>query len=173
MFASAEDEEDGAMMTILLHELEEWCREKFWLIPVHHRSKRPIGEQWEQQRLTAQDLSSRFTNGENAGVLTGVPPRHLADVDCDAQQAILCAKLLPGPATHRIFGRASKPSSHYLFETPEEFETIQYRDPTDKSMLVELRGKGGQTVIPGSTHESGESITWAEKRELGKAPVDG
>jgi Bifunctional DNA primase/polymerase, N-terminal len=159
-------------MTVLHHELEEWCREGFYPVPVYHRSKKPIGDGWEQQRITAGDLSSRFTNGSNAGVLTGIAPRFLADVDCDTPQAIRCASLLSGPTTHRIFGRASKPSSHYLFEVPEEFDTVQFRDPTDKTMVVELRGRGGQTVIPGSTHESGEPVCWAEKHELGKAVVD-
>ena len=30
-------------------------------------------------------------------------------------------------------------------------------------MLVELRSTGGQTVFPGSTHESGEAIRWDEE----------
>jgi hypothetical protein len=42
-------------------------------------------------------------------------------------------------------------------------------------MLVELRigggGKGAQTVFPGSTHESGETITW--DKDGGPAAVDG
>ena len=37
-------------------------------------------------------------------------------------------------------------------------------------MLLELRTNGGQTVFPGSTHETGESIEWHDDND--PAPVD-
>ena len=48
------------------------------------------------------------------------------------------------------FGRAGKPSSHRLYRTAD-IKTTEYKDPDDKTMLLELRGTGVQTVLPGST----------------------
>lgn len=160
---------------IVLHEAEGWSVERCWPIPVHPRSKQPVGEKWQYQRLTLPDLPSKFHNGSNLGVLLGIGPRPLADVDCDSLEAIACAKLIRGPETHRVFGRKSKPRSHYLFELGTELETVQFKD-LDGKMIVELRGKARngnpqQTVVPGSMHESGEAVVWTEKRDFGKPTV--
>ena len=68
------------------------------------------------------------------------------------------------PKTNNIFGRKSKPRSHWLYVTGLA-ETIskaclQFKD-IDGTMMLELRiggaGKGSQSVFPGSVHESGET----------------
>ena len=66
-----------------------------------------------------------------------------------------------------MFGRASKPSSHYLYvidDAPEK-ATEQLKDE-NKQTIIELRMGGGraaaQTVFPGSTHPSGETIQWVK-----------
>jgi hypothetical protein len=160
---------------IVMREAREWCATGCWVIPVHARSKKPVGDEWQRQRLTLPDLPSKFEKDSNVGVLLGICPRVIVDVDCDSPEAIACAKLIRGPETHRIFGRSSKPCSHYLFELGAEFETMQFKD-LDGKMIAEMRGKAGngnpqQTVVPGSMHESGEIVVWAEKRDFGKTTV--
>jgi hypothetical protein len=76
------------------------------------------------------------------------------------------------PPTGAIFGRATKRASHWLYITDLSIEShtaaVQFKAP-DGAMLVELRigggGKGAQTVFPGSTHESGEMVTWDKDGE--------
>jgi hypothetical protein len=95
---------------IVMREAQEWCVTGCWVIPVHARSKKPVGDEWQHQRLTLPDLPGKFEKGPNVGVLLGIRPRVIVDVDCDSPEAIACAKLIRGPETHRIFGRMSKPA---------------------------------------------------------------
>ena len=66
-----------------------------------------------------------------------------------------------------MFGRASKPLSHYLYVIDDALEkgTEQLKDE-NKQTIIELRMGGGraaaQTVFPGSTHPSGETIQWVK-----------
>jgi len=84
-------------------------------------------------------------------------------VDCDCPEAITAARELL-PETGLIFGRQSKPFSHFFYHSDPPVRTTQFRDPLDASMLVELRGLssdgsiGLQTIVPPSVHESGEPV---------------
>src|SRR5262249_52506130 len=80
------------------------------------------------------------------------------------------------PATHSVFGRASKPRSHriYLIDGPApacKFVDPIIKDKDVKDTLLELRGttakgtSGLQTILPGSIHESGEAVDSAENGE--------
>jgi hypothetical protein len=99
---------------------------------------------------------------QNIGVLLG-DKTGSTDVDCDCPEAIAAARELL-PETGLIFGRQSKPFSHFFYRSDPPLPTQQFKDPLDGAMLVELRGQsssgsiGLQTVVPPSTHESGEAI---------------
>jgi hypothetical protein len=77
-----------------------------------------------------------------------------------------------------VFGRQSKPFSHLLYRSDPPVPTAQFRDPLDRSMLVELRGLssdssvGLQTVVPPSIHETGEPIRFETGFEGAPANVD-
>jgi hypothetical protein len=108
-------------------------------------------------------LDRHFPAGEarNVGILNGAPSGNTADVDLDSPEAMHAAPLLL-PPTGWIFGRPSAPRSHWEYRTDRPLETAQeeYRD-LDGTMLAELRGSGGLTVYPPSTHkETGERIGW-------------
>jgi hypothetical protein len=153
---------EGARATLALN---------LWPVPIKPGTKRPPMREWQKLRLTVDDLQEHFSNG--LGVLRGVPPRPIADVDVDCPEALAVAPLFDGPKTGRISGRASKPRSHYFFELPEEFSSEQFNDPlrtgkNGKPSIIELRGRGGQTVVPPTIHESGEQIRWEHKGEFGK-----
>jgi hypothetical protein len=73
-----------------------------------------------------------------------------ADVDCDCSEAITAARELL-PETGLIFGRQSKPFSHFFYRSDPPARTAQFIDPLDQSTLVELRG-GGYPLDSGSPY---------------------
>ena len=88
------------------------------------------------------------------------------DLDCTEALALAPSFL---PPTEAVFGRASKDRSHWLY-TAAVPKRLEFVDPVDGEMLLELRTNGGQTVFPGSTHETGETIEWNDDND--PAPVD-
>ncbi len=129
------------------------------VVPVPYRSKNPGYKGWEQTRLSEADLPHYF-NGcpQNIGLLTGEPSGWVVDVDLDHPRCLeLADEYLP--PTPSQFGRASKRRSHRLYRVTSPVKTLQLKTK-DRKTLVELRGTGLQTVMPGSTHECGEPIDW-------------
>jgi putative DNA primase/helicase len=141
-------------------------------LPIPHRQKKPAIDEWQKLRLVEQDLP-RYFNGQerNIGVLLGEPYGN-SDVDLDSVEAI---RLWPvwAPPTNLIFGRKSKPRSHYFYRTDPPARSLKFRDPLqpppgqgndDRATFLELRSLkkdgsvGLQTVVPPSTHESGELV---------------
>lgn len=63
-----------------------------------------------------------------------------------------------------VFGRESKPASHYFYRCDPPSRTKRYLDPVSTACLVELRCRksdgttGLQTVVPPSVHPEGEEI---------------
>jgi hypothetical protein len=144
-------------------------------VPILPGTKRPPMAGWQNLRLTADDLEKHFGNGNGLGWLLGIEPRPIADVDADSKEALSLLPLIAGPKTDRVFGREGNPSSHHLFEVCGEFDSAQFKDPVlvklkhSKPMIIELRGRGGQTVMPPTVHESGEPIEWVRSGDFGKA----
>jgi putative DNA primase/helicase len=156
---------EGHTMTLLDAALRLIDR-GFYLVPVPFREKKPVLDSWQNLRIGKADASQYF-NGQrqNVGIILGAPYGE-TDVDCDCCEAVTAARYLL-PETGMIFGRASKPRSHYFFRSDPPLRTIQFRDPSDKAMIVELRGlssdgsTGAQTIAPPSTHkETGEAIRY-------------
>lgn len=138
-------------------------------IEVLFRSKKAHGDNWPQRRYeSAEDLKRYFNCApQNVGILVGEASHWLIDIDLDCGEAI---RLAPHflPATPLRFGRKSKPCSHWLYTAPgahtEKFvdnfgaDGLVVPRGGRGQMLVELRSTGGQTVFPGSVHESGELV---------------
>jgi Bifunctional DNA primase/polymerase, N-terminal/Major Facilitator Superfamily len=149
-------------------------------VPLPFKKKRPLTRDW-QNRIIDETTVAHFFNStnQNIGVQLGPTSHGLTDVDLDCPEAIsLAAYVLP--RTGAIFGRTSKPGSHWLYTTDLSIEcdtaVVQFKGPDD-TMLLELRigggGKGAQTVFPGSTHESGETISWETNKDGDPAEVNG
>jgi hypothetical protein len=138
-------------------------------IPVPYREKNPNRKDWQNERITQDTVDEHFphTRRGNLGVLNGEPSGNLADVDLDCQEAIQAAALLL-PATGWVFGRRSKLRAHWLYRTDAALDKASEKmvDLDNKSVLVELRGTGGQTLFPPSFHPEGEPITWESFTEL-------
>jgi hypothetical protein len=130
--------------------------------------------------LAARLLDSILPHGKplNVGVILGSASGGLTDVDLDCSEAIALAKIVL-PKTGAIFGRQSKPESHFLYytslATTHGKATLKLTDPITRQALLEVRiggDAGAQTVFPGSVHESGEDIEWAEAGDPARADDD-
>lgn len=134
-------------------------------IPVPHLKKKPGFDGWQKLRLTEADLDDAFPDRPmNVSVLLGHVSSGLADVDLDVPLAIALADHFL-PRTEAVFGRRSARRSHRLYQLIGPAKTMAWEDPTigkddpERGMLLELRFSG-HTLFPGSTHPSGEPVTW-------------
>jgi hypothetical protein len=134
------------------------------VVPLRRGEKAPRPQRWTELTFVESD----FEPGDNIGVKTGVPSKvgTLLDVDCDVPEAIAAAEaLLPQTLCH---GRHGKPRSHYWYlhtGDKEPGSRLFYAD-LDGSVLIELRGRDHQTLVPPSTHPSGETIRWENDAPL-------
>lgn len=131
--------------------------------PVNFMGKNPIARAWQTKPVPYANIVEML-NGEtpiNVSILLGSPSNGIVDVDLDTPAANLLADLWL-PSTGLIFGRASTPKAHRLYQVDnsEMTKVVGYNDPTSKKKILELRSTGGHTVIPPSTHEEGELIEW-------------
>jgi hypothetical protein len=151
---------------------QEYQRRGWQPLPIAHRSKNPNFSGWQKFETTEAELTKHFNGAaQNIGVLLH---NGLTDIDLDSSEAVRIADYFL-PETEAEFGRAGKPRSHRLYlckgASFEKFNNpflINSNDETErkKGCIVELRtGDGKQTVFPGSTHESGESIKWHRSGE--------
>src|SRR3954466_405039 len=114
-------------------------------IPIPHMAKKPLGDGWQNLRITEADLGQHF-NGEpqNIGVVLGPASGGLSDVDLDCPEAIAVAPYLL-PKTGAMFGRKTARDSHRLYRTGDFWRQKSrhtFNDPcvsgTD-GMILELR----------------------------------
>ncbi|KXG76613.1 hypothetical protein AN618_15060 [Fervidicola ferrireducens] len=127
------------------------------VIPIPLKQKAPLMKEWQKLRLTEEEIRQLFSKPSNIGILLGEPSGWLVDIDLDDPLAV---KLAPYflPFTEAVFGRDSKPCSHWLYICFGA-KTTKWQG-IDGEMIVELRSTGCQTVFPPSIHPSGETITW-------------
>lgn len=147
---------------IALFQTLEWMRRHgFRPVPLHYRSKAAVNRDYTDPdyRPPGDELWKRSQLG--LGIVTGPPGP--VDLDLDCEEAVFFARRFL-PATSAVFGRPSKPQSHYLYKVDAEIvDKFALIDPTDGSTIAELRGsRGHQTVMPGSVHQdTGEIIEWS------------
>ncbi|MEI7685950.1 MAG: bifunctional DNA primase/polymerase [Planctomycetota bacterium] len=130
----------------------------FYSIPIPLGEKGPKTKDWQKSRHQENDIPRIFERSCNIGLLLGEPSGWLVDIDLDCQEAVALAPDFL-PPTGWISGRRTKPKSHYWY-IAKILKSKKFQD--DKGMLVEIRSTGGQTVVPPSTHPSGERYEWAE-----------
>jgi len=138
------------------------------VIDVPYGSKNPNRKGWQRERLSARDITERFSGADkNVGILCGGPSNGLTDVDLDCEEAVAVAGLLP--PTDRIGGRTSRPHSHQwlIVDDPPNKAATQFKDPVrvargesnERAMIVEWRSTGGQTIVYGR-HPDGDAYLW-------------
>ena len=144
------------------------------LVRIPFGQKAPRDRDWQKNAISTADAAERHLCGQmNIGVLLGTASGGLVDVDLDCPEACAVAdKILPPTAA--VFGRASKPRSHWLYYVGGPAPSLKFSDPLTGEVLLELRGDkrdgstGYQTVFPPSIHPSGEPIEWVEEGELAR-----
>lgn len=124
----------------------------FW--PATGDQKGPTTKDWPRAPKTIAD----YHDGDRVGIVTGkeiAPGKHLVDVDVDwAPGYKIAAAFIP--RTEFIYGRKSKYVSHCLFTLSEPLPRIEYKDPVDGTVLLEIRGTkengelGWQSMAPPS-----------------------
>lgn len=150
------------------------------VVPVEPSTKSPKIKDWPEH-AAARAWSPEDFAGMNVGVVLGHVSRDLVDIDLDSPLALrLAPAFLPPTLT---FGRESKPASHWLYYAPGVRSAMHWfrasDDPKDRD-LIEVRSTnasadtcGHQSVFPGSTHESGESVRWEDGAHEEPQAIDG
>jgi hypothetical protein len=157
---------------------KRYLRKGWHPVPIPAKTKGPTGSKWQLASITAQNVGQYF-NGrdQNIGVQMGPKSGNLCDVDLDSAEAVKVAPYFL-PDTGAVFGRASKPRSHFLYvciDCTVPINVLKHLgDRGKKDTIVELRlgrEKGVQTLFPGSTHPSGEKIEWSDEDDPSEAPL--
>src|SRR5665213_2756579 len=118
--------------------------------------KSPVLNKWQHAMLCENDLPVHFgSTPRNIGVVLGSRSNSLLDVDIDDDIALRLARHFL-PDTGMIFGRESRPRSHWLYRSTTT-KPKRYSDEA-RDVIVEIRGDGQHTVFPGSVHLSGEDV---------------
>jgi KaiC/GvpD/RAD55 family RecA-like ATPase len=127
-------------------------------------TKKAFVDGWPKIVHTEESVRREFRPADNVGALMGEPSGWIVDVDLDSAEAVRIAPDIL-PAT-RTFGRKSKPRSHYLYRAVGA-KTRTWEDAKGR-MIVELRScvPACQTMMPGSTHPSGERVEWMDDVEI-------
>ena len=121
------------------------------LVPIPSRAKSPTAKEWQTKQFVPDD----FDASGNVGLrLDG-----LADGDMDSAYAVVLAPYFM-PDTKMIFGRASKPRSHFVYKPDKSMKYTKYLGLSKETLLECRTGGGHQTVIPPSVHPSGEQIAF-------------
>jgi hypothetical protein len=145
-------------------------REGFAPVPIPKGKKFPTFTGWQRLRASEDEARNLFTADGNLGLLLGAPSRNLHDVDLDCPESLGLADAFL-PPSGREHGRPGAPRSHRWYVADEPGAVIRFKDPDvaeedeKHGTLVELRGTGGQTVIPPSVHPSGERLEWTQDGE--------
>lgn len=155
----------GHEASAVLSAARDYVKRGWSPIPVKARGKNPYnpetksGVGWPDWLFDDTEIERVFAHhGGNIGVILGAGSGGLVDVDLDCEEAIALAPSIL-PRTGAIFGRDSKPRSHWLYVSTGA-DTARFNDPDTGDTMVELRSDGAQTVFPGSTHPSGEAVDW-------------
>lgn len=141
-------------------------------VPVPRDEKVPASK-WRDVRLSMSEVMPHLAAGGNLALRVGRDSGAIVDADLDCTEALELADLYL-PPTDAIFGRASKPRSHWLYVSKGAVYAT-FGDPVDGSTLAELRADGRDggahlTIIPPSI-TSGEPRHW-ENGAIEPAVVD-
>lgn len=134
-------------------------RSDYAVVPIPHKSKAPVIEKWPELKITENDFLDYFSEDtqQNVGVINGSRSGNLVDIDIDNLAALDLAEAYL-PKTGLIFGRKSKPNSHWIYVCDKLPNTTKYN--SNDGCVIEIRADGTQSVWPPSVHPSGEAINY-------------
>jgi hypothetical protein len=158
-----------ATPNITLHAAKRYVEAGLSVIPIPLKEKAPRIRNWQELKIGSSDVD-RYFNGEslNIGIHLGQPSGGLVDIDLDCPEAVeLAERFLP--TTSMVFGRTSRPRSHWIYNCPDIEKGKKFQAP-DGTTILEIRSKGQQTIFPPSVHPSGENIRFNPSRPPGMIP---
>lgn len=138
------------------HLIKAYAEKGWQMIPIRPSSKGAMMEKGQSYTDIATTDPDKLKG--NIGIILGEPSGFLVDVDIDDERALpYVHRFLP--TTPTVFGRKSKPRSHWLYIC-EDAKTCKF-SAEKKSKPIEIRASPSeQTVFPGSIHPSKEKIEW-------------
>jgi putative DNA primase/helicase len=146
-----------AVMNSIAAQAQAFIERGFVPVPVKPKGKAPTLSDWPALTIDKINPSRDFHPKGNIGLILGEPSGGLVDIDLDCDEVERIAdRFLPD--TGMIWGHGEHPRSHRAYRVKNSGKTQQFHDPSDGEVLVEYRSNGGQTVVPPSTHTSGELI---------------
>ena len=120
-----------------------YIRRGWATVPIDLRDKAPRMPGWPKLRITEAQSDHYFAGPGNIGVILGEASDGLVDIDLDCSEAIdLASSHLP--PTDALFGRESKPRSHWLYRVKGRAPSFKDVDPVTGETLLELRGAGAR-----------------------------
>ena len=154
-----------------LEAAQEYLQKGFQPVPFTSGEKKPVLRDWQNLQITEANIQDYFGDDGNIGIRFGTASGGLCDVDLDAPEAVSLAPSFL-PPTEAIFGRRSKRESHWLYfcdlHESEEKAVLKWQE-SGGATVVELRigggGKGAVSMVPPSTHPSGEPVRWFREGE--------
>jgi P4 family phage/plasmid primase-like protien len=122
--------------------------------------KFPTEPGWQVKAANGRYTKEDFTETCNIGILLG-GEENVTDIDCDSPEAVavsieIMEDLMNQTGKTMMFGRESKPRSHYIFLCDQSLRLERIKDPIDQECIVEYRcvnkngERGQQTVFPPS-----------------------
>lgn len=133
-----------------------------WLVPPRAGGKAPIHLDWAKRPRTSSDvLRSQFRAHYNLGIRTGwvLGAFSIVVVDLDDAAAVAWAlSHLP----HTPLRVLTRKGEHWYFACPLPPRLPALTRARVAKMALDVRGEGGQVVVPPSVHPLGPVYRWAE-----------
>lgn len=134
----------------------EAMRRGYQAVAIYDGTKRPLGSAWTHQRWESEEQIrasfERWRTHDGAsgiGLVLGEPSNGLIDVDLDHPKSMRLKDYFL-PPTPMQTGRPGRPRSHRWYRVEGDLPSTRRYTMPDKSVSIELRSTGGQTLIPPS-----------------------
>lgn len=138
------------------HAAIEAFRRGYQAVPIRDESKRPLGAEWtrtqweSEEQIRASFDSWREHGASGVGLVLGAASGGLIDVDLDHEMSLRMQDYFLPPSAMKT-GRRRKARSHRWYRVEGDLPATRRYLMPDRSVTVELRSTGAQTVIPPST----------------------
>ncbi|TPI86425.1 DUF5906 domain-containing protein [Mesorhizobium sp. B2-8-9] len=171
----------------MLAHIEHLARAGFAIHWLHPKSKRPVGDDWQDKPVASlEKLRKTYRNGNNVGVRLGkwskVGDHWMHVIDLDVRDASLAdearakvAVLFPESADWpTVISGSGGESRHFYLLSDKPFSSRQLAHSDEKMVCadgkmrwrweIELYGTGKQVVIPASIHpDTGKPYRWLKQ----------
>lgn len=166
------------MSDLLKHALE-YNERGLAVVPIGNGSKAPIVKNWQEKKLTPEELGYHFTNGRNItgiGVITGRLSDNLAVLDFDgtnwragyeefmhAWDNEFCYAPIVGTGSHKRHAWAKcpdMPENYTVKKFGREITGFDTEGNPIFAQVIEWRGNKCNNLVPPSLHPSGHKYEW-------------